>query len=746
MPSLLSLFQSFERVVVQNILHGLSPSLCEAIQSVSRWKVIQAACPHLMHACSSLVTACKKGGSEKFGSSETKLLYTLHWIILDAASECEDADAEKFQIPQHERGSNSSFYMHSLSTLQLFVYLFAPVIHLLKESDFESLKLENGLCLWQPLWDYQQPDIPCFASAVKPQRSILKAQRNLLKVNTNAANIYVGKGTSREDLAFLFGEPTSPSTADDGNAPLARMSDICTISTSESNTAAMEVLCEHCNTVMPMRTGDGPLTCRCGRKDTLVAFLPDSKNYAYMKLTSGVDKDYVKQKLASAVASGTRGPGALDILSASFLDVAVLRCLFCLSWQEDGIYWALRYIHKRMLELCDELCHVGQRERSRSHSLPIPDLQVLLVNGSKPASPNDKPHPSPTSGLYPDNKSPYHSSLGYPHKQDRGGGSGASAGVEGRKEPPFKKIRVVELKQFFDSGKSVLKKKEGFDADGSGSQSSSNMKLESVHSYLRGTRDDSSSSCTVSTLDTDLDMVRPSSAMACYPHSHHDLDEKSLRMSAGVEQRKSMPVLYQLDHESMESSSQQSGQDSTASSQADISTRTEPVQKPIIRITEHSPEPRPLGARSSGSNYQLSSLHESAEEDGAQSASLPRSFTDSNIPYQAEKEMAEVPGSKFYIQDNGHINYMVVLRAVHFVAMNNHVPRINEVLLNVLNCLLDLDIIETPTKGDSREGTPPATPGSAVPGDKKAGDSCPNRDGGKNGITGHSLAMDSLFR
>ena len=38
---LLCYFQSFERVVVQNILHGQPPSLCEALQSVSRWKVIQ---------------------------------------------------------------------------------------------------------------------------------------------------------------------------------------------------------------------------------------------------------------------------------------------------------------------------------------------------------------------------------------------------------------------------------------------------------------------------------------------------------------------------------------------------------------------------------------------------------------------------------------------------------------------------------------------------------------------------------
>ncbi|KAK2180914.1 hypothetical protein NP493_420g03010 [Ridgeia piscesae] len=46
---------SFERVLVQNILHGLSPSLCEAIQSISRWKLIQVSLPHLMHCCASLL-------------------------------------------------------------------------------------------------------------------------------------------------------------------------------------------------------------------------------------------------------------------------------------------------------------------------------------------------------------------------------------------------------------------------------------------------------------------------------------------------------------------------------------------------------------------------------------------------------------------------------------------------------------------------------------------------------------------
>lgn len=737
------ILQSFERVVVQNILHGLSPSLCEAIQSLSRWKVIQASFPHLMHACASLITACKRGVTEKFGSSETKLLYTLHWIILDAASECADVDADKtaFMV---EGGINTA-YLHSMSTIQLFVYLFAPIVHLMKPSDFESLKLENGLKLWQPLWDYQQPDIPCFAAPVKPQRSILKAQRNLLKVNTNAANIYVGKGTSRENLAFPFGEATSPIN-DEGhspNAPLARMSDICTLSTNESLTATMEVVCEHCSTVMPVRTNEGPLTCRCGRKDTLVAFLPDSKNYAYLKLTSTVDKDYVKQTLASAVASGTRAPGCMDILSASYLDVAVLRCLFCLSWQEDGIYWALRYIHKRMLEVCDELERTDRRERSRSLSLPIPDLQVLLVPSEKQESADDKSHSLTSSGLFVDSRptSPYQAHQ--PDIQASGGSAAAAAAVssmpEYRKEPPFKKIHVTELKQFFESGR-TFRKKDSVLLEKASVQASKMTKLED-RGHLRGSRDDTFSTSSASPRDIDVDVTRPSSAMASYSSTVKEYGDK-----IGIgEQRMSLPMLSQIDKESVESSSQQSGQDSSGSSQAEI--RTDSRQKPIIKITEHSPEPR----QTLGSNYQLSSILQDTDDDiqGA-SSQLPRSFTDSNIKYQGEKETNEVAGSKYYIQENGHLNYMVVLRAVHFVSMSNHVPRISEVLLNILNCLLDLNIIETQSKSPQSEKVffPATSPSSGGTDSTKGG--TPNmsldNDSKKDGITAHSLAMDSLLR
>ncbi|CAF1499533.1 unnamed protein product, partial [Adineta ricciae] len=46
---------SFDRVLVQNVLHGLSPSLSDAIASIPRWLLIKVAFPHVMHACSAAI-------------------------------------------------------------------------------------------------------------------------------------------------------------------------------------------------------------------------------------------------------------------------------------------------------------------------------------------------------------------------------------------------------------------------------------------------------------------------------------------------------------------------------------------------------------------------------------------------------------------------------------------------------------------------------------------------------------------
>lgn len=67
-----------------------------------------------------------------------------------------------------------------LNFFQLFVYLFAPIASHLKESDFQNFRLENGLKLWQGMWEYRAPQVPCFVTPVKPRpRNYVQEQRNL---------------------------------------------------------------------------------------------------------------------------------------------------------------------------------------------------------------------------------------------------------------------------------------------------------------------------------------------------------------------------------------------------------------------------------------------------------------------------------------------------------------------------------------------------------------------------------------
>lgn len=71
-----------------------------------------------------------------------------------------------------------------------------------------------------------------------------------------------------------------------------------------------------------------------------------------------------------------------DITSATFLDVAVLRCLFITHWQEEGTYWALHFLYNRLRDISEETA--GQQQpRRRSNSLPIPKIEVSLYQSTE---------------------------------------------------------------------------------------------------------------------------------------------------------------------------------------------------------------------------------------------------------------------------------------------------------------------------------------------------------------------------
>ncbi|XP_004376433.1 protein unc-80 homolog [Trichechus manatus latirostris] len=198
---------SFERVLVENKLHGLSPALSEAIQSISRWELVQAALPHVLHCTATLLSNRNKlGHQDKLGVAETKLLHTLHWMLLEAPQDC---NSERFggtdrgsswggsssafihqvenqgspgqpcqsSTNDEEENNRRKIFQNSMATVELFVFLFAPLVHRIKESDL-TFRLASGLVIWQPMWEHRQPEVSGFTALVKPVRNIITAKRS----------------------------------------------------------------------------------------------------------------------------------------------------------------------------------------------------------------------------------------------------------------------------------------------------------------------------------------------------------------------------------------------------------------------------------------------------------------------------------------------------------------------------------------------------------------------------------------
>lgn len=71
-----------------------------------------------------------------------------------------------------------------------------------------------------------------------------------------------------------------------------------------------------------------------------------------------------------------------DTTAATFLDIAVLRCLFIPHWQEEGVYWCLHYTYNRLRKISEEVSIPMLQSRRRSNSLPIPQIEISVYQGT----------------------------------------------------------------------------------------------------------------------------------------------------------------------------------------------------------------------------------------------------------------------------------------------------------------------------------------------------------------------------
>ena len=155
------------------------------------------------------------------GTAASKLLYTLHWTLLDAAEECADADREAGVVPKEPFP-----YIFHLTCIQEFVYLFAPLRHLLKEADLQNFRLENGLKIWPALWDYRHPNAPCFTTPVRPRKNqTMRNGKNSSAVPAgcpnpspaagSAATAGLGHASTKDSMSDVFIGATVPAKIGD---------------------------------------------------------------------------------------------------------------------------------------------------------------------------------------------------------------------------------------------------------------------------------------------------------------------------------------------------------------------------------------------------------------------------------------------------------------------------------------------------------------------------------------------------
>ncbi|GLV31802.1 uncoordinated 80 [Carabus blaptoides fortunei] len=451
------------------------------------------------------------------------------------------------------------------------------------------------------------------------------------------------------------------------------------------------------------------------------------------KIGSSTDKDSLdsSKQTASADSQCADGPGSLktsmicqhftDICAATFMDVAVLRSLFILDWQEEGVYWGLLFIYNRLRDISEE--NIAQQQpRRRSNSLPIPKIEVSVYQ-----SPETKKRESKDFIEVPEVKdvslrteSPYHAQK-RPEE--------TRVHLRRASEKTKKRMKMADLKAFVET-KLLSKSDKALEKIGHYDPKPLSDQIE----YHRS-------------LDTgDEHLSRPSSALSKMFGPLHHQDPTSNLIKG-----KSMPSLRYIG----ESNSDRRRQSRICPP------NTLPTPNPIITVTEHTPTPSPDYMKRHGSvDSQLDAGSASGSKSGQpqeRKSSLTRSQTDSNITYTGE-EIPEAPGSACYITREGNIDYQVVLKATHTIALRDSnccTMRVLEVVLNLVELLMDVGVLKQCLRDEAVSGqtTAESPDGNKTGKTKETPAQTPSSPAAEKGTNAqeqasntHRLIMDIIIR
>uniref|UniRef100_A0AAV2L6A9 Protein unc-80 homolog n=1 Tax=Knipowitschia caucasica TaxID=637954 RepID=A0AAV2L6A9_KNICA len=721
---------SFERVLVEHKLHGLSPALSEAIQSISRWDLVQAALPHVLHCTAILLSNRNKlGHQDKLGVAETKLLHTLHWMLLEAPQECAQDPALAHLLQpmggggggflqpvgnqgpcsgslEDEEQSRTKLFQKSMATVELFVFLFAPLIHRIKESDL-TFRLASGLVIWQPMWEHRQPDIPAFTTFIKPLRNIVTGDEEILDPpqDTFTTVSRVNGISAKVKNTWLQSKRTSPisnqcSPHGAGNPGPLGFQVVCEAAWSESSSPASgEQSCRRSNSVekggpsQPPPTIKGPSKKKTSAPGGLPTSLSQRARYA------------------------------------TYFDVAVLRCLLQPHWTEEGVHWALLYYLQRLRNILEE-----RPERvPESLATPLPRPRSSSMVAATPSLVNT--HKTQDMSLKCDEE-------------------GKSLSTE-----TFAKVSLTNLrrqavpdlssdlgmnlfKKFKNRGREERERKGSIPFHHTGKKRQRRMGVpflmhedhldvsptRSTFSFgsFSGLGDDRRTlerggwQATImgkftrrGSTDTAADA---DSLSAKHSHSHHSLMRET--------------------PEHPNSNSDNTVREGNPAVRSQISTITMAAFNTTVAsfnvgyadfFTEHMKK------------LCTPNVAEMPTEPLA-CANLPRSFTDSCINYSCLEEAESMEGTSHFVQKNGMLDLTAVLRALYAVLSRDISSRICDVALNIIDCLLQLGLVPDMGKRlskqdkENQEARPKDSVAHSMSGSSSAGGgTCPGGGGGDGG-------------
>ena len=105
----------------------------------------------------------------------------------------------------------------------------------------------------------------------------------------------------------------------------------------------------------------------------------------------------VSSQISSILHKPSHVPGRggetdkLENCLATNFDIAVIRCLFVSKWSEEGIFWSVTYLHRRLKGLNFNPSE-EPTPRKRSNSLPVPKIEITSHESSQSEQPDKLPN------------------------------------------------------------------------------------------------------------------------------------------------------------------------------------------------------------------------------------------------------------------------------------------------------------------------------------------------------------------